>query len=93
MTRPEWFDRAACKDAPVGLFHEADELKRTERRYTASVKACREFCDVCPVRIECLRYEFEQNEPLETSVVGSYPAAIRHFYRFGKERWRGEEED
>lgn len=58
-TRVFWRDRAACADAPPGVFDpaEADDpdqrRDRRNRTYEKSVTAADNFCRHCPVFTEC----------------------------------------
>lgn len=51
--RPEWYDRASCRDVGPGLFY--------VERGASAVEAIA-VCRGCPVRSQCLRLALERRE-------------------------------
>jgi WhiB family redox-sensing transcriptional regulator len=65
-SRPEWFDRAACREqgVPVQLFYPSDsgssDGKLGLNRFRDSELAAKQICRDCPVRSECLTYGLDE---------------------------------
>jgi WhiB family redox-sensing transcriptional regulator len=49
-----WWDRAVCKEAPPDIFY--PKSKRAVPRETI------QWCQICPVRTECLEHALEAGE-------------------------------
>ncbi len=58
MVTRDWRASAACRAAPTELFVSRDE--EDEPYYPNQLALA--FCNVCPVRVECLRHALENNE-------------------------------
>jgi WhiB family transcriptional regulator, redox-sensing transcriptional regulator len=54
----EWKKRAACKKAPTEIFVLPDEVDEPFYPPREAVA----YCNVCPVKTECLQYALERNE-------------------------------
>lgn len=60
----EWMDRAACQTAPTGLFFPEGTSgpRSASSPYDAQCRACREYCDRCPVLDCCLAFALATNQ-------------------------------
>lgn len=47
---PEWFEQAACKDAPKAWFFPAFGGQ------TKEIEQAKKICSTCPVKEKCLKY-------------------------------------
>jgi WhiB family redox-sensing transcriptional regulator len=57
-----WKESAACKDAPPGRFHR--KLDEPDRLWRARVGVLKDqYCDRCPVRVDCLQAAVSNREP------------------------------
>lgn len=68
--RPDWFQRAACRDCAPDVFfpHEyrkAGRPKATGRHDpdTEATRAAKAVCGLCPVRSDCLTYALDNDIP------------------------------
>lgn len=64
MTTKPWAKDAACRGAPVSLFFPPDPDEGLHRSWQDDLYAMgkRYYCDVCPVRDECLLHALENGE-------------------------------
>lgn len=63
VERPEWFDRARCRDEDVSVFFPARDANPASSRHGVDVddfdrgeRAAKAVCAECSVRTECLAY-------------------------------------
>ena len=49
INRPDWQIRASCRALPLDLFFPSNGVESSR-----NLNVIKPFCDVCPVRVECL---------------------------------------
>lgn len=67
-----WMDEAACDGAPLDWFFAPEGRGQVPAGY---YDRGLELCRVCPVRVECLRFCFEQR-PIECAEVGVWGGTL-----------------
>ena len=79
-----WVKNAACYEQGIDAFY-PDEMDRKTQAYSTAVASAFEFCDRCPVRVECLHSGTDPIDPIsEHGIAGRLTAHSRKTYRLGK---------
>jgi WhiB family redox-sensing transcriptional regulator len=73
--RPEWMDDAACRGVDPDVFYPVT---------TTGVKRAQQYCDGCPVRVDCLMFAINLGE--EWGIWGGLTERDRRRIRRGRTR-------